>query len=163
MNLRTIIFNSGAQTGGLIIWMEHMFMPKFRADHYLIAEFAEIKDTKTSGQLVLDALKELPELRDLAIVSKRLEGKSWSEILGRIDIPAGSKAFWAMIKKDVSEREPYNLFIRFDMNAEAEDIEMARASVKNWLETEVVPRIKSKTSVKKIEVLQPNEVFMPEL
>ncbi|MFW9913860.1 MAG: hypothetical protein ACFFEU_15380, partial [Candidatus Thorarchaeota archaeon] len=75
----------------------------------------------------------------------------------------GSKAFWAMIKKDVSEREPYNLFIRFDMNAEAEDIEMARASVKNWLETEVVPRIKSKTSVKKIEVLQPNEVFMPEL
>ena len=138
-------------------------MPKFRADHYLIAEFESMKDTKQVGEKVLAALKELDELKDLAIVSKRMEGKSWSEILGRIDIPAGSKAFWAMIKKDVSEREPYNLFIRFDMNAEAEDIEMARASVKHWLETEIVPRIKSKTSVKKIEVLQPNEVFMPEL
>lgn len=163
MNLRTIIFKSRAQTGGLIIWMEQMPMPKFRADHYLIAEFEEIKDTRTSGQLILDALEELPELKDLAIVSKRLEGKSWSEILGRIDIPAGSKAFWAMIKKDVSEREPYNLFIRFDMNAEAENIEMARANVKAWLDTEVVPRIKSKASVKMVEVLQPNEVFMPEL
>lgn len=138
-------------------------MPKFRADHYLIAEFEEIKDTKVTGQLVLEALRELPELKDLAIVSKRLEGKSWSEILGRIDIPAGSKAFWAMIKKEVSEREPYNLFIRFDMNAEAEDIDKARASVKDWLDSEVVPRINSKTSVKKIEVLQPNEIFMPEL
>jgi hypothetical protein len=49
------------------------------------------------------------------------------------------------------------------MNAEAENIEMARASVKDWLDTEVVPRIKSKTSVKMIEVRQPNEVFMPEL
>jgi len=138
-------------------------MPKFRADHYLIAEFEEIKDTKTSGLLVLDALQELSELKDLAIVSKRLEGKSWAEILGRIDIPAGSKAFWAMIKKDVSEREPYNLFIRFDMNAEAENIDLARASVKDWIDTEVVPRIKSRTSVKMIEVLQPNEVFMPNL
>ncbi|MHA2065677.1 MAG: hypothetical protein ACXABY_14975 [Candidatus Thorarchaeota archaeon] len=138
-------------------------MPKFRADHYLTAEFEEIKDTKATGQLVLDALRELPELKDLAMVSKRLEGKSWSEILGRIDIPAGSKAFWAMVKKGVSEREPYNLFIRFDMNAEAENIEQARAGVKDWLDTEVVPRIKSKTSVKRIDILQPNEVFMPEL
>ncbi|MHA2141061.1 MAG: hypothetical protein ACXADC_07915 [Candidatus Thorarchaeota archaeon] len=138
-------------------------MPKFRADHYLTAEFEEIKDTKTTGQLVLDALKELSELKDLAMVSKRLEGKTWSEILGRIDIPAGSKAFWAMVKKDVSEREPYNLFIRFDMNAEAENIEQARASVKGWLDNEVVPRIKAKASVKRIDVLQPNEVFMPEL
>ena len=138
-------------------------MPKFRSDHYLIAEFEEIRDTKETGQKVLDALKELPELKDLAMVSKRLEGKTWSEILGRIDILAGSKAFWAMIKKDVSEREPYNLFIRFDMNAEAEDIEKARANVKEWLSREVVPKIESKTTVKTIKVLQPNEVFMPKL
>lgn len=138
-------------------------MPKFRADHYLIAEFEEVKDTKVTGQKILDALKELPELKDLAIVSKRLEGKSWSEILGRIDIPAGSKAFWAMVKRDVSEREPYNLFIRFDMNAEAEDIEKARASVKEWLDREVVPKIESNAAVKTIKVLQPNEVFMPKL
>ena len=69
-------------------------MPKFRADHYLIAEFQSVKDTKQVGEKVLAALKELDELKDLAIVSKRMEGKSWSEILGRIDVPAGSKAFW---------------------------------------------------------------------
>ncbi|MFQ5831205.1 MAG: hypothetical protein ACE5H4_00685 [Candidatus Thorarchaeota archaeon] len=138
-------------------------MPKFRADHYLIAEFEEVKDTKKTGESVLAALKELSELKDLAIVSRRLEGKSWSEILGRIDIPEGSKAFWAMIKKEVSEREPYNLFIRFDMNAEAENIEEARLKVKGWLESEVVPKIQSIKAVKSIQVLQPNEVFLPKL
>jgi hypothetical protein len=138
-------------------------MPKFRADHYLVAEFEEITDIKKTGESILAALKEVSELKDLAMVSKRLEGKSWSEILGRIDIPEGSKAFWAMIKKDVSEREPYNLFIRFDMNAEAEDIEKARAKVKGWLDSEVVPKIQSSTPTKTIKILQPNEVYMPKL
>ncbi|MFW9768683.1 MAG: hypothetical protein ACFFF9_00665 [Candidatus Thorarchaeota archaeon] len=138
-------------------------MAKFRADHYLIAEFDDISDTKKTGDKVLAALKELPELKDLAIVSKRIEGKSWSEILGRIDVPAGSKAFWAMIKKDFTEREPYHLFIRFDMNAEGETINDARLNVKNWVEDNVVPKIKANTSVKTIKVLQPNEVFMPNL
>jgi hypothetical protein len=138
-------------------------MAKFRADHYLIAEFEQVSDTKKIGEKVLVALKELPELKDLAIVSKRMEGKSWSEILGRIDVPAGSKAFWAMIKKDFTEREPYHLFIRFDMNAEGETIDDARSNVKTWVENNVVPKIEAKTSVKTIKVLQPNEIFMPEL
>ena len=138
-------------------------MAKFRADHYLIAEFETMKDTKEVGEKILAALKELDELKDLAIVSKRMEGKSWSEILGRIDVPAGSKAFWAMIKKEVNEREPYNLFIRFDMNAEGETIEDARASVKSWVENNVVPKIQAKNKTKMIKVLQPNEVFLPKL
>ena len=138
-------------------------MAKFRADHYLIAEFEQVSDTKKIGEKVLVALKELPELKDLAIVSKRMEGKSWSEILGRIDVPAGSKAFWAMIKKNITEREPYHLFIRFDMNAEGETIDDARSNVKTWVEGNVVPKIEAKTSVKSIKVLQANEIFMPEL
>ena len=138
-------------------------MPKFRADHYLIAEFESMKDIKQVGDKVLAALKELDELKDLAIVSKRMEGKSWSEILGRIDIPAGSKAFWAMIKKEITEREPYHLFIRFDMNAEGETIDDARASVKSWVENNVVPKIQTNTETKSIKVLQPNDVFMPKL
>lgn len=138
-------------------------MAKFRADHYLTAEFNEVTDTKVVGEKVLNALRELEELKDLAIVSKRMEGKSWSEILGRIDIPAGSKAFWAMIKKEYTEREPFHLFIRFDMNAEGDSIEDARASVKEWVETNVVPRIKKQTDIKTISVLQPNEVYMPTL
>jgi hypothetical protein len=135
----------------------------FRADHYLLAEFENPTDSKESGSKVLEALKELPELKDLAIVSKRLEGKYWSEVLGRIDIPAGSKAFWAMIKRDLTEREPYNLFIRFDMNAEGEDIAAARANVKSWIESEVVPRLQSKIKMKSVRVLQPNEIYMPEI
>ena len=138
-------------------------MAVFRADHYLVAEFQEISDIKATGEKVLAALKEVPELKDLAIVSKRLEGKQWSEILGRIDIPEGSKAFWAMVKKEVTEREPYNLFIRLDRNAEGEDIEAARAAVKNWAETFIVPKIKDNTDVKTIKVLQPNELYMPKL
>jgi len=138
-------------------------MPKFRADHYLIAEFESMKDTKQVGEKVLAALKELKELKDLAIVSKRMEGKSWYEILGRIDIPAGSKAFWAMIKKEFTEREPYNLFIRFDMNAEGETIDDARASVKSWIENNVVPKIQDNTETKSIKVLQASDIFMPKL
>ncbi len=138
-------------------------MAKFRADHYLVAEFQEVTDVKAIGEKVLEALKEVPELKDLAIVSKRLEGKQWSEILGRIDVPEGSKAFWAMVKKEVTEREPYNLFIRLDRNAEGEDIEAARAVVKNWAETLIVPKIQNKTAIKSIKVVQPNELYMPKL
>lgn len=138
-------------------------MPKFRADHYLIAEFENVSDTKKIGDDVLASLKELSELKDLAIVGKRMEGKSWFEILGRIDIPAGSTAFWAMIKKDLSRREPYHLFIRFDMNGEGKTIEEARASVKSWIEQTVSPRIKKKVAVKTLRVLQPNEVYLPKL
>ncbi|MFW9977055.1 MAG: hypothetical protein ACFFEJ_03050 [Candidatus Thorarchaeota archaeon] len=138
-------------------------MAVFRADHYLVAEFQEVTDVKAIGEKVLEALKEVPELQDLAIVSKRLEGKQWSEIVGRIDVPEGSKAFWAMVKKEVTDREPYNLFIRLDRNAEGENIEAARAAVKNWAETLIVPKIQSKTDVKSIKVLQPNELYMPQL
>lgn len=138
-------------------------MANFRADHYLIGEFETVADTKETGEKVLDALKELPELKDLAIVSKRLEGKAWSEILGRIDVPAGSKAFWAMIKKGITEREPYHLFIRFDMNGEGETIEDARSNVKAWIEENVVSKIEARTNLKTVKVLQPNEIFMPTL
>ncbi|TFF67780.1 hypothetical protein EU520_01320 [Candidatus Thorarchaeota archaeon] len=138
-------------------------MAVFRADHYLIAEFDNLKDPKADGEQILDALKELEPLKDLAIVSKRMEGKRWAEIVGRIDIPEGSKAFWAMIKKDINEREPYHLFIRIDVNAEAEDIDGARAKVKKWVEEEWVPKIEDKMSVKTIRVLKPEEIYMPEL
>ena len=138
-------------------------MPKFRADHYLIAEFEQISDTKEIGEKVLAALKELPEMKDLAIVSKRMEGKSWSEIVGRIDVPAGSKAFWAMIKKGITDREPYHLFIRFDMNGEGETIDEARSNVRTWVEGNVVPKIEALTRVKSISVLQANEIFIPKL
>ncbi len=138
-------------------------MAVFRADHYLTAEFAEAPDTRKMGEKVLDALKQLPEMKDLAIVSRRMEGKSWAEILGRMDIPEGSKAFWAMIKKETNSREPYHLFMRFDMNAEAEDIESARSKAKSWLEARVVPLIKENTSVKTISILQPDQVHMPKL
>ncbi len=142
--------------------MESLAMAIFRADHYLLAEFENI-DVEQDSKAVLEALKEIPELKDLAIVTKKVEHKSWKEILGRIDIPAGSKAFWAMIKKEVTEREPYNLFIRFDMNAEAESIEDARAVVKKWIETNVAPKIEGRVKVKSIRVLRPEEIFMPKL
>ncbi|MHA2426125.1 MAG: hypothetical protein ACXAEF_15160 [Candidatus Thorarchaeota archaeon] len=138
-------------------------MAVFRADHYLVAEFEDASDFMAEGNKVLEALKEVPELKDLAIVTKRMEGKQWAEILGRIDVAEGSKAFWAMIKKEVSEREPYNLLVRLDRNAEGEDIESARAFVKNWAESQIVPKIESKTKVKTIKVLQANELYMPKL
>jgi hypothetical protein len=138
-------------------------MANFRADHYLIAEFEQVSDTKEIGEKVLAALKELPEMKDLAIVSKRMEGKSWSEIVGRIDVPAGSKAFWAMIKKGVTEREPYHLFIRFDMNGEGKTIDDARSNVRTWIDGKVVPKIEATTNVKTIKVLQANEIFMPKI
>lgn len=137
-------------------------MAKFRADHYLLAEFEDV-DVDRDSKDVLEALKKVPELKDLARVTKKVENKSWIEILGRIDVPAGSKAFWAMIKKEVNEREPYNLFIRFDMNAEGDTIDDARAAVKQWIENEIVPKIREQVKAKTIRVLKPEEVYMPKL
>ncbi|NWF95328.1 MAG: hypothetical protein HXY34_04225 [Candidatus Thorarchaeota archaeon] len=138
-----------------------MMMAKFRADHYLIAEFESVKDNMATGEKVLAALKEMPELKDLAIVSRRMEGRNWVEIVGRIDIPAGSRAFWAMVKKELSEREPYHLFVRIDINAEGENIEKARAAAKSWIEAQFVPRIEAHTDVKSIKVLQAKDFQLP--
>ncbi len=137
-------------------------MAKFRADHYLIAKFKQ-PDLRSDGDKILEALKELPELKDLAIVTRKLEGKQWREILGRIDIPAGSKAFWAMIKNEISEKEPYNLLIRIDVNAEGNDIEEARAKIKSWVESEFVPRIEKKVDVDSVQVLTADQLYMPQL
>ena len=43
-------------------------MAKFRADHYLIAEFEDVSDITATGQKVLEALQDVPALKDLAIV-----------------------------------------------------------------------------------------------
>ncbi len=138
-------------------------MAKFRADHYLVAQFETVTNLEKDATKVLEALKELPQLKDLAMVSKRLEMTHWQEIQGRIDIPEGSKAFWAMIKKEVTEREPYNLFIRIDVNAEADDIEAARAKVKKWIEDEWIPKIESRIPLKSAKALQPEEIYVPKL
>ncbi len=138
-------------------------MPIFRADHYLLADIADPTDIKEDAERILEGLKDIPVLKDLAMVSKRLEGASWMEILGRVDIPEGSKAFWAMVKKEATEREPYNLFVRVDVNAEADDIESARAKVKKWIETEWVPKIEARIPLKNVRVLRPEEIYMPPL
>ncbi|MFW9954416.1 MAG: hypothetical protein ACFFD3_07670 [Candidatus Thorarchaeota archaeon] len=136
-------------------------MAIFRADHYLVAEFKEVSDVMATGEKVLQALREVPELKDLAIVSKRMEGRQWSEIVGSIDVPEGSRAFWAMVKRELSNREPYHLFIRLDRNAQGTDIEDAREFVRKWAENSIVPKIQGKTPIKTIKVLQAIELYMP--
>jgi len=138
-------------------------MAIFRADHYLLAKFENPSDIRQDAEKVLEALREIPALKCLDTVEKRLEGKSWIEIMGRVDIPEGSKAFWAMIKKEVTDREPYNLFIRIDVNADADDIEAARAKVKKWVEDEWVPKVKAKIALQDSRVLRPEEIYMPKL
>jgi hypothetical protein len=135
-------------------------MATFRTDYYLTAEF-EKADPTTDAKRVLEALQGIKEMKDLAVVSRKLEGKQWFEILGRVDIAAGSREFFAMIKKETTPREPYHLFIRIDINQEAPDIAAARAAAKGWIEREFVPRIKTKVAVKSIRILQPQELYMP--
>ena len=53
--------------------------------------------------------------------------------------------------------------MRLDRNAEAPDISAARAIVKSWAESSVVPKITSKMAVKTIRVVLPNEIYMPQL
>jgi len=139
------------------------FMVKFRADHYLVAELEGVTDVTATANSVLGALKDMPELKDLAVVSRRMEGRQWSEILGRLIIPEGSRAFWGMVKREVTPREPYNLFIRIDVNAEAPTIEEARDKVKSWVEAQFVPRIKKDAAVKTIRVLQARDLYLPKL
>ncbi len=136
---------------------------KFRADHYIIAQFESVLDVMRTGQDILEAFKKMPEMKDLAIMSRKMEGRHWAEIVGRIDIPAGSRAFWAMIKRETTTREPYHLFVRVDINAEGANIEQARANAKNWIESHIVPQIEAHAKVTSIKVLQANEIFMPSL
>ncbi|MEM2142797.1 MAG: hypothetical protein QXS20_07720 [Candidatus Thorarchaeota archaeon] len=138
-------------------------MPVFRADHYLVAELEKVTDLPSAGNSVMEALRDLPELKDLSVVARRMEHKQWSEITGRLAVPHGSRAFWAMVKKELTPREPYHLFVRIDINIDAGTIEEARSRAKSWIDSEFATRIRQRVPVKTIRILQPQELYMPQI
>jgi len=133
----------------------------FRADLYLKVEISNFNLLESSEKLYT-ILRTSPYLRNIQMtgvrhdkaVHGRMFIKEWYEISGSIDVPEGSKSFWA-ISKETSQEEPYNFFIRIDRNIEAEDYEKAQKRAYKWVDENIIHSIKKEFSIESIELDSP--------
>ncbi|MFX0028813.1 MAG: hypothetical protein ACFE8B_06360 [Candidatus Hermodarchaeota archaeon] len=138
-------------------------MSIFRADLYLRIRITDFNLIESSEKLFM-ILKTVSSLRNVQMTKVRkdeeLHGrmviKEWYEITGSIDVPEGSKSFW-VLSKEISENEPYNIFVRIDRNIEAEDYEIAQKKAHDWVSQEIIEPIKKQVSTEKIELDSPVE------
>jgi hypothetical protein len=136
-------------------------LPIFRADLYLRIRITDF-DLIESSEKLFTILKTLSSLRNIQMAKVRKDQeyhgrmtiKEWYEITGSIDIPEGSKSFW-VLSKEISEDEPYNIFMRIDRNIEAEDYEIAQKKAHDWVSQMIIESIKKQFTFEKIELKSP--------
>jgi hypothetical protein len=136
-------------------------LPIFRADLYLRIRINDFNLIESSEKL-FSILKDVSSLRNVQMTKVRkdeeLHGrmviKEWYEITGSIDIPEGSKSFW-VLSKELSEEEPYNIFMRIDRNIEAQDYEIAQKNAHDWISQEIIESIKNQFNVENLELDSP--------
>jgi hypothetical protein len=136
-------------------------MSIFRADLYLQIKLKDFNLLNSSEKLFA-ILKEVSYLRNIQMTKVRQDKEEQGkvvineryEITGSIDVPEGSKSFWAL-SKEFSQNEPYNVFMRIDRNIEAKDYDMAQKKAFDWISKTLVGPIKEILNVESIEVDSP--------
>jgi hypothetical protein len=136
-------------------------LPIFRADLYLRVKIIDF-DLIESSEKLFTILKSLSSLRNIQMTKVRKDQeyhgrmviKEWYEITGSIDIPEGSKSFW-VLSKEISDDEPYNIFMRIDRNIEAEDYEIAQKKAHNWVSQKIIESIRKQFTFEKLELESP--------
>jgi hypothetical protein len=83
--------------------------------------------------------------------------KEWYEITGSINIPEKGNSFW-VLSKDITQKEPYNFFMRIDRNINAEDYEKAQNNASEWVKEVLIKPIKRDISTEEIEINSPEKL-----
>lgn len=108
-------------------------MAIFRMDFYVKATLEREVQFKEDSSRMLETLKNIKALRGVKMTEVESSGKTWIEYEGSVDVPEGSKAFLALLKRK-DERDPYEIFLRIDINKEAVTREKAEQETKEWIE-----------------------------
>jgi hypothetical protein len=133
-------------------------MPVFRMDYYVQGTLQEEARIEDNSKRLLEALKNMSILRNVNMTKVKSEGKTWIEYEGSIEIPQGSKAFLAILKtKD--QNDPYNIFLRIDVNKEADTREKAESETRVWVEDNITGPLKRSMNITEIRIGTPMEMI----
>jgi hypothetical protein len=133
-------------------------MPIFRMDYYLQGTLQEEMRIEDDSKRLLEALKNISILRNVNMTKVRFEGKTWIEYEGSIEIPQGSKAFLAILKAK-EQNDPYNIFLRIDINKEADTREKAESETKVWVEDNITKPLRRSMNITEIRIGTPMEMI----
>jgi len=139
-------------------------MPLFRTDRYIKISIDDFNLQKSSEAL-LQILQKVSDLRNVQMTKVRIDreeqGKikieEWYEITGALNVPEGGKSFW-VISKPITEREPYNFFMRVDRNIEAQNFESAQNRTSEWVTQTLLKPLTAGFSIRVKSVNLPEEI-----
>jgi hypothetical protein len=139
-------------------------MPIFRTDRYVKITIKDFALTKSSEAL-LQVLQKVTDLRNVQMTKVRIDreeqGKirveEWYEITGSLNVQEGGKSFW-VISKPITEKEPFNFFMRVDRNIEANDYEDAQNKATDWLNRTIIKPLDATFSITAKSVTPPEEI-----
>lgn len=133
-------------------------MPIFRIDFYLQASLVGEVQFKEDSNRMLETLKSIKALKGVKMTEVDSSDRTWIEYEGSIDVPEGSKAFLALLKRK-DESDPYNIFLRIDINKEAVTREKAEQETREWIEETFANPLRITMKVTNIYVGTPIEVI----
>lgn len=108
-------------------------MAIFRMDFYVQAILDREVQFKVDSSKMLETLKGIKALKGVKMTEVESSERTWIEYEGSVDVPEGSKAFLALLKRK-DERDPYDIFLRIDVNKEAATRETAEQETKEWIQ-----------------------------
>jgi len=141
-----------------------MKMSVFRTDFALKARVMNF-DLDGDSKKVFDILKTVSYLDNLGITKAtkreekmgRMEIDEWYEISGSLKIPEGFKAFWVVCKRE-TPKEPFNVFMRIDRNASAENYDEAQEKTRRWVEEQLAEPLRKSLRIEELHVKTPSEL-----
>jgi flavodoxin len=107
---------------------------------------------------MLEALKNIEALKNAKMTTVKSSGKTWIEYEGNIDIPDGSKAFLALLKRK-DGNDPYNIFLRIDINKEADTRERAEKETREWIAAIFAEPLKRAMRITEMQIGTPLEII----
>jgi hypothetical protein len=127
-------------------------------DFYILAALDKEVQFKEDSSKMLESLRKITALKGVKMTEVASSEKTWVEYEGSIDVPEGSKAFFALLKgKD--EKDPYNIFFRIDVNKEAATREDAEQKTRKWIEETFAAPLRTSMKVAKIYIGTPLEII----
>jgi hypothetical protein len=127
-------------------------------DFYVQATLDRDVQFKEDSSKMLEALKGIAVLKGVKMTEVESSDKTWVEYEGTIDVPEGSKAFLALLKSK-DERDPYDIFLRIDVNKEAANREKAEQETREWIKETFAKPLATAMEVANIYVETPIEII----
>jgi hypothetical protein len=138
--------------------LEENKLPIFRMDFYVQGTLDREVRFEEDSKKMLETLRHIDVLKNVRMTEAESSDGKWIEYEGSIHIPQGSKAFLAILKRK-DRKDPYNIFLRIDVNKESDTREKAEKETREWIDRTFARELGSAMNLIKIEIGTPLEVI----